>query len=178
MVGAMALPTVCKPLVVCLLGTALMVVAGCGTRFSRVDVAPGEIPNDLRLPDPDAVVRVYQPASITVYPLSRLEGAGDARRAVVHVQLLDAFGHDIKWPGVVQLTLTAVDGNGELGTHWVNLTGGESNAKAYDSISRCYIVRVPAPGKGPVRVRARWVMDDENGRPVGLDGTSVLGGVK
>jgi len=161
-----------------------------------VYVLPGEMPQGAALPDSSAVVEAFAPVRVEVHPLSRLEGVGAARRAVVHVQVLDVYGHDTKWPGLVRVEVVngagegaagvegsgvAESGSGEAGevaVHSVDLTSGESNARAFDSISRCYVVRVPAPGTDAVTVRVRWLLLDASGRMQAMEATGSLMPVK
>ncbi len=149
---------------------------GCGQPIGRVDVTPGELPEGVALPDATAVVAGYEPARVSVHPLSRLEGSGAARRAVVHVQVLDMYGHDVKWPGAVRVEVepTEQSGRGEGAVHFVDLTQGESNARAFDSISRCYVVRVPVSGSGGVTVKVRWLLLDSSGRAQVMEATGLL----
>lgn len=158
---------------------------GCGQRFGRVDVSPGEVPEGATLPDAAAVIEAFAPVRVEVHPLSRFEGAGAARRAVVHVQVLDGYGHDVKWPGLVRVEVVA-GGGGESGgagaVHSVDLTSGESNARAFDSISRCYVVRVPAPvgaqGSSGVTVRVRWLLLDTSGGAQMMEASGLIQSVK
>ncbi|HYD01284.1 MAG TPA: hypothetical protein VEB22_08665, partial [Phycisphaerales bacterium] len=147
---------------------------GCGQRFGRVEVSPGAVPEGVTLPDAAAVVAEFGPARVAVHPLSRLEGSGESRRAVVHVQVLDAYGHDVKWPGVVSVEVAPTESFAASRVQWVDLTGGEENARVFDTISRCYTLRVPAPGTEPVYVRVRWLLADGEGRPGAFDAQSVL----
>lgn len=148
-------------------------MGGCGQRFGRVDARPGDIPEGVTLPGAAAVIAAFEPVGAEVYPLSRLEGSGAGRRAVVHIRLIDAYGHDGKWPGVVRLEI-GTDGAGTKTTHFVDLTEGESNARAFDSISRCYAIRVPAPGDGVASVNVRWLLLNAEGRPQAMEASGVL----
>lgn len=182
-----------------------LALSACGPRFERVDALPGDVVEGEVLPTPSEVVNRFAPVRLEVYPLSRLEGAGPARRAVVHLRLQDAFSHDVKWPGVVRIEVVRVDGTtpggesatgapsgvsgvggtgggGEVvgavpagpGVYHVDLTAGEVNARAFDTISRCYALRVPAPGEGPVTIKARWLLRDGEGRPQAMNAQAVL----
>lgn len=155
-------------------GVAMSVIGGCGQPFGRVDVREGGVPQGVALPGPSAVVAGFSPAQISVHPLSRLEGVGDARRAVVHIQVVDTYGQDIKWPGAVGVETAPSDSFTDARSHWVDLTAGESNARVFDSISRCYAVRVPAPGTGRVYVKVRWMMSEADGKAVELQAQGVL----
>lgn len=152
----------------------LAALAGCGQRFGRVEVLEGGVPPGVALPGPAAVVAGYSPAQVAVHPLSRLEGSGDGRRAVVHIQVIDTYGQDIKWPGAAGIETATSDSFDGARSNWVDLTSGEANARVFDSISRCYAVRVPAPGTGRLYVRVRWVTADAEGRAVELAAQGVL----
>jgi hypothetical protein len=156
-----------------LAGAALACVGGCGPRFARVDVSEGAVPEGVTLPGASAVVVGFGPARVVVHPLSRLEGAGEARRAVVHIEVIDAYDHDIKWPGAVSVEVGPT-GSPASHTHWVDLTGGEANARVFDTVSRCYTVRVPAPGDGGVTVKVRWLLADGQGRAGELNAQTDL----
>lgn len=120
------------------------------------------------------MVIAYSPARIAVHPLSRFEGAGGERRAVIDVELVDAYGHGVKWPGVLRIEVSPVDSNAAPTVRWIDLTDGEANARVFDSISGCYAVRVPAPGSTGVRVKVRWLQGDGEGGVVAIEAEGVL----
>lgn len=151
---------------------------GCGQRIGRVDVSPGEVPEGVTLPGASTVVAEFEPAGVSVHPLSRVEGSGAARRAVVHVQVVDVYGHDVKWPGVVRVEVEPNDQPGGGAVHFVDLTRGELNARAFDSISRCYVVRVPAAGSGSVKVKVRWLLLNSGGQTQVMEGAGVIAAQK
>ncbi|HZW06712.1 MAG TPA: hypothetical protein VFF65_06285, partial [Phycisphaerales bacterium] len=104
-------------------------IGACGQRIGRVEIAEGQVPQGVILPAATAVVADFAPARIEVHPLSRLEGVGDERRAVVQVQVLDAFGHDVKWPGAVSVEVSPNESFAPSRVRWVDITQGEPNAR-------------------------------------------------
>ncbi|MFT3686818.1 MAG: hypothetical protein QM783_18165 [Phycisphaerales bacterium] len=174
-------------LLVALAAVLLAGGGGCGSRFSRVDAEPGDLPEGETLPSPAEVVGGFAPTHVEVYPLSRLEGAGDNRRAVLHLRLQDAFSHDVKWPGLVRVALApqreggagtdVTEAGGKDGAVFhIDLTRPEANAAAFDTISRCYVVRVPAggSGEGAMAVRVRWLLVDASGQMQAMDASGIL----
>jgi hypothetical protein len=150
------------------------VAAGCGQRFGRVEVSAGEVPENVRIPGAQALVDAYSPVRIAVHPLSRFEGSAGERRAVIDVELIDAYGHNLKWPGVLRIELSPVDSSAAAVVGWIDLTDGEANARVFDTISGCYAVRVPAPGSGGVRVRVRWLQGSGNGGVVAMNAEGIV----
>lgn len=142
------------------------------------------------LPSAEGVVEAFRPRSVRVHPLSRVErvgggGAGDgALRLVVHVELLDAQGQSVKWPGVLGVAVRAgvAEGSGPV---WQNLTTPEGNALAWDVVTRTYVIRrdIAGSGLGPrssadgVPIELSWVQGRGGGggggggvRSTGADG--------
>lgn len=149
--------------------------SGCGSLQSRILVNIGEVPEGIALPGAEGTVAAFAPAELRVHPLSRLDGTGTARRAILHLELVDAFGHDVKWPGVTRVEFTGSRGAGSLfPPAWVDLTSGEMNAASFDSISRCYVLKLPAPDGSEVPVNARWLLGLAEGRRVWLEARGVL----
>lgn len=159
-------------LLACVAGSAL--AAGCGQRFGRVEVSEGEVPEDVRLPGERALVDAYSPVRIAVHPLSRFEGTGGERRAVIDVELIDAYGHGVKWPGVLRIEVSPVDSSAAAVVRWIDLTDGEVNARVFDTISGCYAVRVPAPGSGGMGVKLKWLQGNGDGGVVAISADGVL----
>ncbi|MBY0395984.1 MAG: hypothetical protein K2X91_05855 [Thermoleophilia bacterium] len=172
-----------------------LLCASCGPRFLRIDATPGELPPGSALPSAQEVVAEYAPVRMEVYALSRLEGTGATRRAVVHLRLLDAYSHDVKWPGVARVevrspageplaappqSVTPADRDAPTplqaapGVYHIDLTGGDANARTFDTISRCYVLRILAPGEGPVLVKARWLVRGKSDQPEAMEAEGTL----
>jgi len=156
-------------LVTALVCASAAALHGCGPRFGRIEPREGDIPADMSFPSAPAVVQGFEPARVRIHPLSRFEGAGDTRRVVVDVELLDAFGSGVKWPGLLRVESAPGDSFEGATSRWLDLTSPEANAGAFDGISRCYPVRLPAPGTGPVSVRVRWMQANAEGSIVTME---------
>lgn len=155
----------------------------------------GEAP--VKALDAAAMLEAVAPRRLSVHALTRLErGAGEAGAwaLVAHIELLDAAGHACKWPGVLRVTLEApsmvaedegLRGKGEAGPDrkWVmDLTSVESNARAFDWVTRTYRARLgPLPAWAErfaagqlrvtdLRVRAELLTWDASGAERVLEG--------
>lgn len=111
-----------------------------------------------------------KPEKLRVHPLTRLETDDHGQRVlVVHLELVDRYGHAGKWLARVRLEFAA-EGNTSLAkaTAEADLSTAEANAKAFDWITRTYVVRIgmlPAwalekgqekPASGVVRAAAGY----------------------
>lgn len=125
---------------------------GSGDGAGRVALIAPDQADTLTLPKADQLTAEFGPATIRVHPLSRWESAGtDTKskpRAIVHVELLDALGRGITWPGVLIVSV----GTSQQALDLRTLT---ENDAAYDRITRTYIATIDNADRAAVTVRFR-----------------------
>lgn len=150
-----------------------------------------------------------EPVSLRVHPLTRLERGPDGQpRIAVHLALLDSAGQETKWLGRVIVMLrvglsnaTQVSGQAEVAAVIDNpseqpsgtsdealryvrdLVDAEANARAFDWVSRCYIIHcgglpewaVAAAKAGRLNVDAAFATLNVDGTRSRLQATGKLG---
>lgn len=123
---------------------------GSGDGAGRVALIAPDQADTLALPGADQLAADFAPATIRVHPLSRWESAGSNSkpRAIVHIELLDALGRGITWPGVLIVTVGTSQQALDLRTL-------AENDAAYDRITRTYIATLENADRASVTVRFR-----------------------
>jgi hypothetical protein len=157
------------------IASMMVLVGGCGptklasSRFVAWDEANGEIGQVVGAEWRVEGWQTLEPHSIRLHPLSRVEGGdGQARRAVVMVELRDEFEHTTKGLGVLAVLASgraeARVEESQRGQRTENAPHGQwivldlrdpmKNAEAFDSITRTYEVVVDEYlGAGDIVVR-------------------------
>lgn len=157
-----------------LLVTSIL-TACTGTGGGRVVPMPGDIPVGMAPTAATAVVEGFRPVKARVHPLSRIEqDLGGERRLVLQLELTDAAGHSVKWPGIARVELDGAT-VADQRVWWSDLRDAGINSKAFDGITRTYILRI-APlttGTEPVRAAVTWTQADASGAPESLATPSI-----
>jgi hypothetical protein len=116
---------------------------------SRPVQAPPEAKNDLNL---SSFYTRFAPTKIDVLPLTELIGTGTSQKARLHlyVSLLDAFGSQIKSPGVFRVELyeyvqRSAEPKGRRTAIWpdIDLTDPVTNNKFWNDFLRAYRFDLP-----------------------------------
>jgi hypothetical protein len=110
--------------------------AGCGLEPKRSGGGAGGAAGYL------AAAHPLDPSELRVHPLTRLTWSEGGARLVVHLELLDRWGHGTKGLGVFSVALyragRAADLRREVARWRVDLTDPEANAGPYDRVTRTY----------------------------------------
>lgn len=122
---------------------------------------------------------VFAPTDLIVHPLTRFETGADGRRELVlHLEMLDAWGHGTKGLGTLLVELRERAGGRQL-LRWNSdaLLEPDSNARYYDRVTRTYRVRLVAERVTPIErdllsVRVRLALP--SGQELEASGDLVL----
>lgn len=128
----------------------LALLPACGPTYSL----PREAPR--------SIVEAYAfmaPASVRIHPLTRLETDDQGRwRLACHLELLDRADHGIKWLGSVRIELLRPESASSATRELIydhDLSSPEANARAYDWITRTYVILLAEP--------PQWALDADRG---------------
>ncbi|MEM8834259.1 MAG: hypothetical protein AAGD00_00430 [Planctomycetota bacterium] len=158
------------PLLLALVSLLPMGLGGCGVRVKGAGATPVTR---------GAPAGVFMPAELVVHPLTRFETGADGRRELVlHLEMLDAWGHGTKGLGALLVELRERAGGRQL-LRWNSdaLVEPDSNARYYDRVTRTYRVRLVAERVTPIErdllsVRVRLAL--VSGRELEASGDLVL----
>jgi hypothetical protein len=128
-----------------LLGLSL---AGCAADMSGGRGAGP--PDALPKAGPALAASPFAPASLRVFPLTRLDRDTDGRGIIVfHFELRDRWGDGVKWPGNLQIQLYRPTGNLFSGMEvqereWsvTDMADPEGNSALFDPATRTYRVQL------------------------------------
>jgi hypothetical protein len=88
----------------------------------------------------------FEPTSVRVHPLTRLLSDAGRRRIELHLELLDAWNHEVKALGTVVVELYQIGGPGadetggpmQLRLWTIDLTDPDANSRPYDRVTQTY----------------------------------------
>lgn len=134
---------------------------GSGDAAGRVALVAPDLADTLALPKAEELTAEFGPATIRVHPLSRTERSASSSRAIVHIEILDALGRGITWPGVLIVNVGSTQ-------QALDLRALAANDAAYDRITRTYIATIDNAGRAAVTVRFRAAPSNTELRAEGI----------
>jgi hypothetical protein len=114
----------------------LMAVPACDSTPRRADGSP------LLTPDASEGAWLREIKSIRVHPLSRIMARTDPLMLDVRVECSDLDDNDVRTVGLLRVQVGTGEG---AETVTVDLNDHTTNRRCWDSVTRTYSVRVPAP---------------------------------
>jgi len=111
-------------------------LAGCSTRQANRS-GEGAQPSASIVP-----ASPFEPRTLQIYPLTHLtRDAAGLGMIVLHVEIKDAWGDSVKWPGVLAVMLMGP--GGQRTAPWrIDLSDPEKNSGAFDPVTRTYRIQL------------------------------------
>lgn len=123
----------------------IVLLGGCAATGPAVQSPDGRV-EDREVAVGD--VWMPEPVAVRVYPSTRFVREGDRLFLEARIELLDAMGDPVKWPGQARLELLAATSTRPIRTGgrlygWsVDLRTGEQQISHYDPVTRTYLFRL------------------------------------